>query len=229
MASDKVFVITGASSGIGAETARAAAADGFRVVLAARSAEKLEALAQELGGAERAIAVACDVREWPDLERLAQTTADTFGPADVVFANAGFGAKRGWLEETPEYWRDMILTNVYGAAVTARAFIPQVKQTTGHLLLTGSVAGRRALPGSLYSCTKWAVTAMGEALRQDLNDTGVRVTLIEPGMVDTPFFDNPVSNALQPQDIARAVMYAVSQPPHVDVNEVLIRPTAQPV
>jgi NADP-dependent 3-hydroxy acid dehydrogenase YdfG len=229
MASDKVFVITGASSGIGAETARAAAADGYRLVLAARSTDKLEALAEELGGADRAVAVACDVREWSDLERLAATTADTFGPADVVFANAGFGAKRGWLEETPEQWRDMILTNVYGAAITARAFIAQVKQTTGHVLLTGSVAGRRALPGSLYSCTKWAVTAMGEALRQDLNDTGVRVTLIEPGMVDTPFFDNPVSNALAPDDIARAVMYAVSQPAHVDVNEILIRPIDQPI
>jgi NADP-dependent 3-hydroxy acid dehydrogenase YdfG len=227
MASDKVFVITGASSGIGAETARAAAAEGYRVVLAARSADKLSALADELGGPERALAVACDVREWDQLEALAQTTADTFGAADVVFANAGFGAKRGWLEETPELWRDMVLTNVYGAAITARAFIPQVKETTGHLLLTGSVAGRRALPGSLYSCTKWAVTAMGEALRQDLNDTGVRVTLIEPGMVDTPFFDNPVSGGLRADDIARAVMFAVAQPPHVDVNEILVRPTAQ--
>ncbi len=228
MPSDKVFVITGASSGIGAETARAAAADGYRLILAARSTDKLQALAEELGGPERAVAVSCDVREWDQLEALARSTADTFGPADVVFANAGFGAKRGWLEETPEFWKDMILTNVYGAAITARAFIPQVKETTGHLLLTGSVAGRRALPGSLYSCTKWAVTAMGEALRQDLNDTGVRVTLIEPGMVDTPFFDSPVKNALRADDIARAVMFAVSQPGHVDVNEILIRPTAQP-
>ena len=83
------------------------------------------------------------------------------------------------------------------------------------------------LPGSLYSCTKWAVTAMGEALRLELDGTGVRVTLIEPGMVDTPFFDNPVSNALEPDDIARAVLFAVAQPPHVDVNEILVRPTAQ--
>ena len=89
------------------------------------------------------------------------------------------------------------------------------------------MAGRRALPGSLYSATKWAVTGMGESLRQEMNGTGVRVTLIEPGMVDTPFFDNPVSNALDPDDVARAVMFAVSQPPHVDVNEILVRPTAQ--
>ena len=95
------------------------------------------------------------------------------------------------------------------------------------MLLTGSVAGRRALPGSLYSCTKWAVTAMGEALRQEVDGTGIRVTLIEPGMVDTPFFDNRPQGALEADDIARAVMFAVQQPPHVDVNEILVRPTAQ--
>jgi NADP-dependent 3-hydroxy acid dehydrogenase YdfG len=122
----------------------------------------------------------------------------------------------------------MVLTNVYGCALTIRAALPALKESSGHLLLTGSVAGRRALPGSLYSCTKWAVTAMGEAARQELNGTGVRVTLIEPGMVATPFFDQvPASGALQADDVARAVMYAVGQPPHVDVNEVLVRPTAQ--
>src|SRR5699024_4569582 len=122
------------------------------------------------------------------------------------------------------------LTNVYGAALTIRAVYEPLKASRGHLLLTGSVAGRRALPGSLYSATKWAVTAMGEAARQELNDTGVRVTLIEPGMVDTPFFDSPIPSMGPPQadDIARTVMFAVSQPPHVDVNEILVRPTAQP-
>jgi NADP-dependent 3-hydroxy acid dehydrogenase YdfG len=121
----------------------------------------------------------------------------------------------------------MVLTNVYGVALTIRATLEALKDSKGHLILTGSVAGRRALPGSLYSATKWAVTAMGEAARQELNDTGVRVTVIEPGMVDTPFFDNPVSDALEPDDIARTVMFAVSQPPHMDINEILVRPTAQ--
>ena len=111
----------------------------------------------------------------------------------------------------------------------ARAAIPALKESRGHLLLTSSVAGRRALPGSLYSCTKHAVTAMAEAIRQDLNDTGVRVTSIEPGLVDTPFFEStPKIEPLYAEDIARAVLYAVAQPPHVDVNEILIRPTAQP-
>jgi NADP-dependent 3-hydroxy acid dehydrogenase YdfG len=107
--------------------------------------------------------------------------------------------------------------------------MPALKESRGHLLLTSSVAGRRALPGSLYSATKWAVTAMGEAARQELNETGVRVTLIEPGMVDTPFFSAGAGEgALHAEDVARAVMFALDQPPHVDVNEVLIRPTAQP-
>ena len=228
MADDRVLVITGASTGIGAATARAAAEAGFSLVLAARSRDKLDALVAELGD-DRALAVTTDVTVWEDNERLIATALDRFGRVDVVFANAGFGATRGWLKETPQHWREMVLTNVLGAAYTLRAAIPAVTETKGHLLVTGSVAGRRALPGSLYSCTKWAVTAMGEAVRSDLNDTGVRVTVIEPGMVDTPFFDNGAGpGALQPDDIARAVMYAVSQPAHVDVNEILIRPTAQP-
>jgi NADP-dependent 3-hydroxy acid dehydrogenase YdfG len=153
---------------------------------------------------------------------------DAFGRIDVVLANAGFGAARGWLEESPEHWRSMVLTNVLGAAFTTRAALPAVKDARGHILLTSSVAGRRPLKGSLYSCTKHAVTAMAEALRQDLNDTGVRVTSIEPGMVDTPFFDKGAGDgALAADDIARAIMYAVAQPPHVDVNQMLIRPTAQ--
>ena len=152
---------------------------------------------------------------------------DRFGRLDVAFANAGLGAGRSFLGSTVEHWRSMVLTNVYGAALTIRAALPAVRESRGHFVLTGSVAGRRALPGSLYSATKWAVTAMGEALRQEMNDTGVRVTLIEPGMVDTPFFDNPVSGALDPDDVARTVMFAVSQPAHVDVNEILVRPTSQ--
>jgi NADP-dependent 3-hydroxy acid dehydrogenase YdfG len=224
---DPVFLITGASSGIGEATARRAVEAGYRVVLGARRLERLEALAEELGGPERAVAVKCDVTEWSDQEAMAQEALGRFGQLDVVLANAGFGAKRGFLEETPEQWKSMVLTNVYGAALTIRATMTALKESRGHLLLTGSVAGRRALPGSLYSATKWAVTAMGEAARLELNGTGVRVTLIEPGSVDTPFFDSPPSGALEPDDIARAILYAVSQPPHVDVNEMLVRPTSQ--
>jgi NADP-dependent 3-hydroxy acid dehydrogenase YdfG len=225
--SDPVFLITGASSGIGAATARQAAQAGYRVVLAARSTDRLQQLATELGGDDRALAVECDVTEWEQQQAMVQNALDRFGRLDVAFANAGFGAARGFLNETPELWRSMVLTNVYGAALTVRATIPALKEARGHLLLTGSVAGRRALPGSLYSATKWAVTAMGESARLELDGTGVRVTLIEPGMVDTPFFDNPGEGRLEPDDIARTVMFVVSQPAHVDVNEVLVRPTQQ--
>ena len=229
MPDDKVFLITGASSGIGAATARQAAEAGFRLALAARSEDKLRDLAAELGGDERALVVRCDVSEWEDQQALVARTLDAFGRIDVAFANAGFGGSRGFQTGTPEEWKSMVLTNVYGAALTIRATQPHLIEAKGHLLLTSSVAGRRALPGSFYSVTKHAVTAMGEAARQDLNDTGVRVTLIEPGAVDTPFFDNPPQiRALDDDDIARAVLFAVQQPPHVDVNEILIRPTAQP-
>ena len=225
---DRVLLITGASSGIGAATARAAAREGWRLVLAARSIDRLEELAEELGGPGRAIAVQCDVCEWDQQQAAVAAALAQYGRLDAVFANAGFGAKRGFLNETPEFWREMILTNVYGAALSIRASIPALTESRGHLLLTSSVAGRRVLPGSLYSCTKHAVTAMGEAARADLDGTGIRVTLIEPGMTDTPFFDSPPSGGmLQDEDIARAVIYALSQPPHVDVNEILIRPTAQ--
>jgi NADP-dependent 3-hydroxy acid dehydrogenase YdfG len=228
MADDPVFLITGASSGIGSATARAAAAAGYRLVLGARSQEPLARLAGELGGDGRALALRCDVTEWEAQQALATAARERFGRIDVVFANAGFGAARGFEAETPEHWRAMVLTNVYGAALTIRATLPALREARGHLLLTGSVAGRRALPGSLYSCTKWAVTAMGEAARQELNGSGVRVTVIEPGMVDTPFFSRGAGpGALRPEDVARTVMFAVSQPPHVDINEILVRPTVQ--
>jgi NADP-dependent 3-hydroxy acid dehydrogenase YdfG len=228
MADDPVLVITGASTGIGAATARRAAEFGYRVVLAARSEDKLAALAEELGGQEKALAARCDVTSWEDQQALVAAALDRFGRLDAYFANAGFGAKRGFLEESVEHWKAMIDTNVLGAALSIRASLPHFReQNAGHLVLTSSIAGRRALPGSLYSATKHAVTAMGEALRQEIADTNIKVTLIEPGAVDTPFFDNPPSGALEADDIARAVLFALTQPPHVDVNEVLVRPIHQ--
>jgi NADP-dependent 3-hydroxy acid dehydrogenase YdfG len=230
---EPVFLITGASSGIGAATARAAASD-YRLVLAARRLEQLEKLAAELGGPDRALAVRCDVAEWDQVEAMAASALERFGRIDAVFANAGFGATRGFLEESVEHWRSMVLTNVYGAALTIRATLPHLlERGTGHYLITSSVAGRRALPGSLYSATKFAATAIGEALRGELRmmheNRGIKVTLIEPGMTDTPFFDNRPEGALGDEDIAAAVMYALSQGPGVDVNEILIRPTSQPL
>jgi NADP-dependent 3-hydroxy acid dehydrogenase YdfG len=225
---EPVLVITGASSGIGAATARRGAEFGYRLALAARSEAKLDALVEELG-AERAIAVKCDVTSWQEQQALVATTLERLGRMDAFFANAGFGGARSFLGDSVEHWKAMIDTNVLGVALSIRASLPHFKeQNRGHILLTGSVAGRRNFPGSLYGATKWAVSAIGENLRQEVAETDVKVTLIEPGMTDTPFFDNRPQNALDADDIARAVMFALTQPPHVDVNEVLIRPAHQP-
>jgi NADP-dependent 3-hydroxy acid dehydrogenase YdfG len=230
MSDDRVFLITGASSGIGAATARAAAQAGHRLVLAARSADRLQELADELGGSERAIAVACDVTDYAAQEAMVASAIAAFGGLDIVFANAGFGGARSLgtdSTDSPERWREMVLTNVLGPAYTIRACLGAVTAARGHILLTGSVVGRRPVPGSFYSATKWAITGLAEALRLQMTSTGVRVTLIEPGITDTPFFDNQPAIALAPEDLARAVMYAVSQPAHVDVGELLVRPTGQ--
>jgi NADP-dependent 3-hydroxy acid dehydrogenase YdfG len=233
MPDQPVLLITGASSGIGEATARHAAEQGYRVVLGARREDELRRLASELGGGERALARRCDVTDWTDVQGLAKAAVEGFGRLDAVFANAGFGATRGFLESSPEHWKAMLDTNVLGVALTIRATLPHVIAAgRGHYLITGSVAGRRVLPGSLYSASKWAAGAIAEALRQELRqmheNTKVRVTLVAPGMVDTPFFDErPGSGALAADDVARAVLYALTQPEHVDVNELLVRPTVQ--
>ena len=228
MAEAPVLVITGASSGIGAATARQAADAGWRLVLGARSLERLEELSGDLGGPESAVPVRCDVTSWDDQQALVRMALERFGRLDAFLANAGFGARSGFLGESVEHWRAMVETNVYGVALSIRAALSHFRgEGRGHMLMTGSVAGRRAIPGSLYSATKWAVTAMGESLRAEVADTDIKVTVIEPGMVDTPFFDRRPDRALEPEDVARAVMYALSQPQHVDVNEILVRPIHQ--
>ena len=226
MAVRPVMLITGASSGIGAETARAAAKQGYRLVLAARSEEKLKGLQQELGGEAQVLTVQCDVQSGDEQKSMVDQALKTFGRIDAVFANAGRGGEPGGFSKAdPEVWKDMILTNIYGVGLTLQHCLAALRETKGHLLLTGSAAGRVTIPGSMYSATKWAVSAIGYGVREELRVSGIRVTLIEPGMVDTPFFDEPPAHALKPEDIASAVMYAVAQPDHVDVNEILVRPT----
>ena len=223
---DPVLLITGASSGIGAATAREAADKGYRLVIAARSQDKLAALQNELGGPERVLTVACDVQQIEDQKRMVAAALKHFGQLDAVFANAGRGGESGGFSEAnPAIWKDMILTNVYGVGLTVQCCLPALRKSRGHILLTGSAAGRVTIPGSMYSATKWAVSAIGYGLREEIRGSGIRVTLIEPGVVDTPFFDQPPSHSLQPEDIGRAVLYALSQPAHVDVNEILVRPT----
>jgi NADP-dependent 3-hydroxy acid dehydrogenase YdfG len=220
---DRVFLISGASTGIGAATARLAAEAGYRLVLGARSEDKLEQLITELGG----IAVRCDVTHYPDVEAMVERARTAFGRIDVVFANAGIGHARGFEAGDPEAAKQAVLTNVFGVYATIRATAAALRATRGHLVITSSVAGRRALKGSLYSATKFAVTGMAEAARQDFNGTGVRTTLISPGMVETEGFGHDLEDTLTPEDIARVVLFAVEQPPHMDINEIMVRPTAQ--
>lgn len=228
--SEPVMLVTGASRGIGAATARAAAAAGYRVALAARSAEALTPVTEELG--DRALAVPCDVTDWSQVSRAVERVETHFGRLDVAFANAGASVATSFLGgegSPPEQWRDMVLTNVYGTAVTARAALPALARTRGHLVLTGSTAGTGVRPGNLYSATKWAVTGMAQNIRAECVGTGVRVTLLQPGLVETGM--NTPEQADRPklhvEDIVDAVLHAISRPARVDVNEVAVRPTGQ--
>ncbi len=225
MTTSRTMLITGASTGIGEATAKRAVEAGYRVALVARSLDKLETMAKQLGGSENVCAIKCDVTSYEQQKAMVETALKAFGRIDVAFVNAGIGATASGTEQgDPENWRDMILTNLYGVALTAKVCMPELKRNRGHLLITSSRAGRVTLKGSIYGATKWGVTGYGYNLREELAGTGARVTLIEPGMVDTPFFDTPKPKALKADDVARAVMYAVSQPDHVDVSELLVIP-----
>lgn len=223
-----VVAITGASSGIGAATARRAVAAGYKVVLAARSLSRLEPLAVELGEQD-AIAVSCDVANWEDQQRLVRSALDRFGRLDVFAANAGIGlAQEGFLGDSVDRWKEMIDTNVYGVALSIRAALAHFAlERAGHLVLTSSVAGRRIFPGSLYAATKFAVTAMGHALRAEVADTPIRVSLVEPGNVDTAFAADRPDVALHADDVAKAILFALEQPSEVEINEILVRPSRQ--
>ncbi|MBD2113123.1 MULTISPECIES: SDR family oxidoreductase [Cyanophyceae] len=225
MASSRTLLITGASTGIGAATARQAAAQNFNLVLAARSTEKLEQLAQELD-ADRVRTFACDVTDYAAQEELVANAVEAFGSLDAVFANAGCGGEPGGFSGAPvESWQRIVNTNILGVAYTLRASLEELKKAKGHVIITGSIAGRTVLKGSMYAASKWAVSAIGYNLREEMRGTGVRVTLIEPGMVDTPFFDDPKPDALRPDDVARTVLFALSQPPNVDIGELVVLPT----
>lgn len=235
----RVALVTGASSGIGAATARALALAGARVVLAARRVERLEALASELGatsgGAE---VVALDVRDHASVEAALAGRA-----FDIAVANAGLGLGLSKLPDgDPADWAAMLDTNVKGVLHTIRAVLPSMRaRGQGDLVLLGSVAGRQVYPGgNVYNATKHAVRALYEALRLDNIGSGVRFTTVDPGMVETEFSlvrfrgDREAAGrvyagltALSPGDVADAILYAVSRPPHVNIGEIVLWPTAQ--
>jgi NADP-dependent 3-hydroxy acid dehydrogenase YdfG len=224
---DKVILITGASSGIGEATARQLAARGARLVLGARRLDRLERLRDELGE-DRTVVQAADVTDDEQVKSLVKTAVSSFGGLDVVFANAGFGGGGTVTTGDPAHWRAMLLTNVYGAAITVRYATEHLLESEDpHIVLTSSVAGQIVHPSrnQLYSASKFAVEAIGDGLRKELTGR-VRVTLIEPGAVDTEFADWP-GTVLAAEDIARAVVFALEAPDGVAVNQIMLRPKTQ--
>mgnify|MGYP000223264749 CR=1 FL=1 len=219
----RTLLITGASTGIGAATARAAVARGWNVGLFARSAEKLAALADELGDA--ALAVPGDVTREADIAQAADRVAGHFDRLDAVFANAGMGLDTPGTEAgDPEEWRRMLDVNIMGVLLTTRAALPHLRETQGHLVLTGSAAGRRHIPGSIYGSSKWFVHGYAGNMAEEMAEWGGRCTVIAPGMVDTPFFDAPKPDKLQAEDVADAVLYALEADPRAAVREVFLMP-----
>jgi len=222
MAQGTLF-ITGASSGIGAATARAAVTAGWNVGLFARSAERIGALADELGPA--ALALPGDATRLEEQERALAALALRFGGVEAVFANAGQGLEAPGTEGgDPEEWRVMLEVNILGMLWTAKAALPHLKRCKGHFLATGSAAGRRHVRGSVYGASKWFVHGYAGNLAEEMAEWGGRCTLIAPGMVNTGFFDAPKPDKLQPEDVARAVMHALSAPAHVNTREVYLMP-----
>lgn len=219
----KTLVITGASSGIGAATAKAASDAGWNVVLLARSTEKIEQLSDEIG--EAALAITCDVTNRDELSKAFGEAASQFGSINAVFANAGTGVSQPGVENgDPDEWHDMIHVNILAVLYAAHTAIPHLKKTKGHFVVTGSKAGRDNMKGSVYSATKWFVHGFGENLAEEMREWGGRATVIAPGMVNTAFFDEPKPDKLQPEDVASAVVFAISQPATSAVREIYLMP-----
>ena len=222
--SDRVILITGASSGIGAASARAAAEAGWKVALAARSEDKLGKLVDEIGQ-DRALAIPTDVTDEGQVRAMVERAA-AFGRLSAAFANAGTGASQFGAEQgDTANWRQMLDINIWGLLLTVRYALPKLRKAPGgHMLLTGSQAGRRVMKGSVYGATKWFVHAFRNNLAEEMSEWGGRCTVIAPGMVDTPFFDEAKPQALRPEDVARAVVYAIEQPEGTEIGEVFLRP-----
>jgi NADP-dependent 3-hydroxy acid dehydrogenase YdfG len=218
-----VIFITGASTGIGAAAARAAVAAGWKAGLFARSADKLEALAGELGA--DALALPGDVASEEDQAGAVAACVEKWGGLDAAFANAGLGAAAPGTEggDTAN-WRAMLDVNVWGALLTAKASLPELRRSRGHFVVTGSNAGRRHMKGSIYGATKWFVRGWAGNLAMEMEEWGGRCTVLSPGMVDTPFFDDPKPDGLLAEDVAGALMYALEQPRRVNVREVHATP-----
>ena len=238
----KVAAITGASSGIGEATAIAFADAGAKVSLGARRKDRLDALVERIG--DNALAIETDIGEEDQAREFVQRTKDELGGFDILINNAGVMLLGPLLAQQGGDWRTMVDVNILGLIYCSHAGLAlMAEQKSGHIVNVSSVAGRIAAAGSaVYNFTKWGVTGFSEALRQEAAYVDVRVTCVEPGFVDTELQGhntNPmvveatkkmreqVGKVLEADDIAQAILYAVSQPQHVSINEVLVRPTGQ--
>ena len=220
----KTLFITGASSGIGAATARLAVERGWRVGLFARREDRLRTLVDELGEG-RALALPGDVTQPDDQQAALDRLAETFGAVHAAFANAGRGIDTPGTENGDvAEWRDVIAINILGVLLTAKAALPFLKKTQGHLLMTGSAAGRVHIKGSVYGASKWFVHGYGGNLAEEMREWGGRCTVIAPGMVDTDFFHETKPQAIRPGEVARAVLYALEAGDHATVREVFLMP-----
>jgi NADP-dependent 3-hydroxy acid dehydrogenase YdfG len=242
--SQRVVIVTGASSGIGEATAIALASEGAKVVAVARRSDRLEALAEEIraqGGTFHPMTA--DVADEVQIRDVVAKTQEQFGRIDALVNNAGVMLLGPIDGANTEDWRRMIDVNLLGLMYATHAVLPTMKaQKTGHIINVSSVAGRTIAPyGAVYSATKFAVGAFSESLRQQVYQDNIRVTIVEPGVVATELVQH-ITHAdtknmaeefygsmktLNSEDIANAIVYALTQPDHVNVNELLIRPTAQ--
>ncbi|MDO6834667.1 SDR family oxidoreductase [Pseudoalteromonas carrageenovora] len=225
MAKEKVVLITGASSGIGEASAKTLVNNGHKVILTARSEDKLTKLVQSLGE-DNSLSVPADATDFTELENVVTKGLEKFGRLDAAFANAGMGVSTAGTEKgDPDEWSTMIDINIKALLWTAKATLPHLRQNKGHFILTSSAAGRKPIKGSIYGATKWFAYGFGQNLAEEMSEWNGRCTTIAPGMVNTPFFDEAKPDKLDPQDVADAVLFAIEANQRNSVREIYLMPT----
>lgn len=225
MAKEKVVLITGASSGIGEASAKTLVNNGHKVILTARSEDKLAELVESLGE-DNALSVPADATDFTELENVVTKGLEKFGRLDAAFANAGMGVSTAGTEKgDPDEWSTMIDINIKALLWTAKATLPHLRQNKGHFILTSSAAGRKPIKGSIYGATKWFAYGFGQNLAEEMSEWNGRCTTIAPGMVNTPFFDEAKPDKLDPQDVADAVLFAIEANQRNNVREIYLMPT----
>ncbi|MFJ8333766.1 SDR family oxidoreductase [Streptomyces sp. NPDC094437] len=227
---EPVTLITGGSSGIGAATARALLKQGHRVAITGRDAGRLAAFAASTGAGERLLTLAGDAGDDGHVAAAVRQVVDTWGRLDTVIANAGYSLPGTLEDHDPAAMRAMVLTNVLGPALLVRETLPHLRESQGRIVIVGSVAGTRNTPGNLYSVTKWAAHALAENVRLLVAKDRVGVTVVAPGVVDTPFWEErggTPATALTAEQVAETILFAVNQPEGVDINHVVLRPSGQ--